>query len=144
MAGKKMSSRSGNSHNTKRKRYRDAHHTENNTARKQANHAKLVELGKKTSAERLGLMKEVCDKLHMSTYGLKKLIGTPNIRRLNDVMQGTYIDAQWFILREKRKQEKDDAKKSVHQTKRKDSIRSKKKRPDKKVSKGSDIGNPKG
>jgi len=64
--------------------------------------AKLSDL----KAKRLELIKNCCDKLGIGIIGLKKKFGTLNIRRLNSILDGSYIAADWYEYRLKVKEEK--------------------------------------
>lgn len=133
-----MRSRKSNCHNTKRARYKTEGHTKKNKERKQEKHLLKVESEKALADKRFEMLTEACTKLRMNTYQVKRLIGTPNIRRLSQVLDGTYVTADWFALRQQREQEKNA--KKIHTKKRgkKTATTLNKKKSNKKVSKRSD------
>lgn len=92
--------------------------------------------------KRLQLQDEVCNILKVKIGGLKKIIGTPNIKRLTAVKENKYLSTEWFLARQAKQLEVKDAKKTVHHKKRssnkKLSLRRETKKSDKTISNGSD------
>jgi hypothetical protein len=108
--------------------------------RRALNHTILVDKQAQQKKKRLELTAEACEKLGMNTYQLKRYIGTPNIRRLTAVLNGSHIDAPWFVARvEKKKADDEKPKTVVKKNSKKMSLRRKRKKT-KEVSEGSNRG----
>lgn len=139
-----MRSRKTNSHNSKRARYRSEKHTENNAARRAQTHQQRLEKQAELKETRLQLQDEVCKLLKVNVGGLKKLIGTPNIKRLTAVKENSYLNSAWFLARQAKQLENQNAKKTVHHKKKssnkKLSLRREGKKSNKKISNGPDRG----
>lgn len=97
---------------------RDSSITRKHDERRQLNHQKLLETQQKNKEIRLELLKKACEKTRMSEGQLKKEIGTLNSRRLQQVIDGTHTIQDWYILRQKEKQLKNE-KKISNSTKKK-------------------------
>lgn len=113
MAGKKCRGRQNNSHNQGYVRYKSEKRREKNKERKQKAHQRRMNRQLERSDIREELLAKTLSKLKVNTYQLKRLIGTPNIKRLTDIVEDKYLDAQWYLDRKKREQEKKDAKNKV-------------------------------
>lgn len=136
MAGKKMRSRTNNSHNQGNARYKSEGRREKNKELRKIRSEKLIVKQGIKSEKRKELMAQAMTKLKLNSYRLKRLIGTPNIKRLTDVIEDRYLDAQWYLDRKKREQEKQDAKLKVRSNNKTNKPRKKEKnRPNKTVSK---------
>jgi len=99
VAGKKMRSRSGNAHNRKYAESVRGPAQRKNTARRQETHKKNNEKQDARASERGKLLSDCITKYHCNTYLIKRLIGTPSIKRLKSLLDESFISAVWFTNR---------------------------------------------
>lgn len=107
MAKQKKSSKRPDSRPA-RSRYKSEGHEKRNRELKAAKHRRKINKQVELSEERLALVDSCKAKLGYGSVRLQRLIGTLNIRRLSEVMNDTYLDADWFKDRQKRKEAKNE------------------------------------
>jgi hypothetical protein len=79
--------------------------------RRQERHLLQVEKFKENKIVRDELLLKAKSITGLGTIGLQRLIGTLNINRLTDVVENRYLNAPWYLLRQK-KAEDSNAKKT--------------------------------
>jgi len=81
-------------------------------------HEKNTNKAQSNKIKRLELFNQVCEsfglKVGRGSYLIKRLIGTPNTTRLNNLLDGSIIDQEWF--KERRTNLTKSAKKMLRET----------------------------
>lgn len=96
MAGRKMRSRKDNSHNRHQSDTVRGPALRKNKERKALYHAKKLDTQSEHSEARKCILEECMKKYNATSYLVKRLIGTPNARRLSALLNGTFITETWF------------------------------------------------
>lgn len=99
MAGKKQRGRKDNAHNKKYSKDIRTIADKTNKARKQQKHKKVLQNQALRSEKRIDLLEKCINKYNINTYFIKRLIGTPNIKRLTSLLDGSFVEEKWFTSR---------------------------------------------
>jgi hypothetical protein len=87
--------------------------TERHKAERKARHEKRLEKFEELKITRDALLEKAKEITKLGSVGLGKMIGTLNIARLSAVVENRYLTAPWYLSRQKKTEEKSNAKKTV-------------------------------
>ena len=121
-------------------RYNSEMRWKKNKALKTAKHKKKLSIQADLSKKRQSLLAEAIEKTRKSEYKLKREFGTLNIHRLTQIVDGTYKDSNWYKLRVKKRDEKNDVRKVANKSKKTKNKHQKRKKTER-VSRSTNPGN---